>query len=213
MRAVRGVALPILRANIDTDQIIPMVELTRATDYFGNYDRWGPGLFANWRYLDVDARSPNPDFILNKEPWRRAIILLADRNFGCGSSREGAPMALRGYGFRAVIAPSFAGIFYGNCFRHGLLPVELPFEQIEEIARQVEASGGAGEVSVDLERLVVTAPNGASFTFRTPDTLRQMLLDGMDEIDRTLADRAPIAAFRAIDTLKRPWIYDLGVGA
>ncbi len=120
---VRGIALPLLRANIDTDQIIPVVEMTRATEFFNNYERWGAGLFAYWRYVDVDARKPDLDFILNKAPWRRASILLAGRNFGCGSSREGAAMALRGYGFRAVIAPSFAGIFYGSGdpeWRHGI---------------------------------------------------------------------------------------------
>jgi 3-isopropylmalate/(R)-2-methylmalate dehydratase small subunit len=207
---IRGIALPMLRQNIDTDQIIPVVELTRATEFFNSYERWGPGLFAYWRYTDVDARTPNPDFILNQEPWRRASILLADRNFGCGSSREGAPMALRGYGFRAVIAPSFSGIFYGNCFRHGLLPVELPIEQIEAIARQMEDTGGTVEVTVDLERMRVTAPDGRQFGFQTPEALRQMLLDGMDEIDRTLSDRISIDAFRTGDIGKRPWIYRPG---
>jgi 3-isopropylmalate/(R)-2-methylmalate dehydratase small subunit len=213
LKRVRGIALPMLRQNIDTDQIIPVVELTRATEFFNSYERWGPGLFAYWRYTDIDARTPNPDFILNKAPWSRASILLADRNFGCGSSREGAPMALRGYGFRAVIAPSFAGIFYGNCFRHGLLPVELPIEQIAELARQSEASGGTAEVTVDLERMVVVAPDATTFAFRTPDALRRMLLDGLDEIDRTLADGKSIEAFRATDARKRPWIYRPGADA
>jgi 3-isopropylmalate/(R)-2-methylmalate dehydratase small subunit len=210
---VHGIALPMLRQNIDTDQIIPVVEMTRVTDYFGSYDRWAEGLFAYWRYADVEARTPNPDFVLNQEPWRRAKILLADRNFGCGSSREGAPMALRGYGFRSIIAPSFAGIFYGNCFRHGLLPVELPIETIGEIARQVEASGGTAEVAVDLERMEVTAPDGTIFAFKTPAPLRQMLLEGMDEIDRTLSDAPSIEAFRMADRKKRPWVYRPGADA
>jgi len=213
MKRVRGIALPMLRRNIDTDQIIPVVELTRATSFFDSYDRWGAGLFAYWRYTDVDARTPNPEFILNREPWRRATILLAERNFGCGSSREGAPMALRGYGFRAVIAPSFAGIFYGNSFRHGLLPVELPSEQVAEIARQVEASDGTAEVTVDLEQMQVTAPDGTVFSFQTPDAQRLMLLEGMDEIDRTLADRGSIETFRTADARKRPWIYRPGADA
>jgi 3-isopropylmalate/(R)-2-methylmalate dehydratase small subunit len=213
LKRVRGIALPLLRQNIDTDQIIPVVELTRATEFFNSYERWAPGLFAYWRYTDIDARTPNPNFIMNREPWRRASILLADRNFGCGSSREGAAMALRGYGFRAVLAPSFAGIFYGNCFRHGLLPVELPIEQIEEIALQVEASSGAGEVTVDLERMEVTAPSGKAFTFRTPQALRQMLLEGMDEIDRTLLELKSIEDFRGRDAQRRPWIYRPGADA
>ncbi len=197
---VRGIAAPLLRINIDTDQIIPGPEIMRSTE--DTYERWGSGLFANWRYLP--DRKPNPDFVLNQEPWSRANILLADRNFGCGSSREPAPKALRGFGFRAVLAPSFGGIFFNNSFRHGLLPVELPIEAVEEIAK------GGGEVAVDLENETVTAPDGKTFSFRTPPALRRMLLEGLDEIGVTLSKTTDILAFRQRDRGRRPWAYRPG---
>lgn len=204
---VAGIALPLLQANIDTDQIIPVPEMTRSSEE--THERWGAGLFAYWRYLG--DREPNPAFILNQEPWKRAVILLADRNFGCGSSREPAPKALRGYGFRAVIAPSFAGIFYGNSFRNGLLPVELPIEQVRELARQMEAAKGEAEVTVDLEHEEVLAPDGQVFKFRTPAPLRKMLLGGLDEIDQTLQNVDAIAAFQRRDAGRRPWVYAPGL--
>jgi 3-isopropylmalate/(R)-2-methylmalate dehydratase small subunit len=206
--SVTGVAVPMLQANIDTDQIIPVPEMTRSSEE--THERWGTGLFAYRRYVDLDARLPNPDFILNREPWKGAVILLADRNFGCGSSREPAPKALRGYGFRAVIAPSFAGIFYGNSFRNGLLPVELPIEQVQELARQMEAAGGHAQITVDLQREQVVAPDGQAFKFSTPAPMRAMLLNGMDEIDHTLQELESIEAYWARDTERRPWVYEAG---
>ncbi len=164
-----------------------------------------PSLFAYWRY--IGDREPNPNFILNREPWNKARILLADRNFGCGSSRETAPMALRAWGFRAVIAPSFGGIFYNNCFRNGLLPVELPIEDIKEIAAQMESAQGHARTIVDLENQTVTAPDGTAFSFRTPSVLRDMLLLGIDEIDLTLRRQREIEVFRAGDRARRPWAY------
>jgi len=197
---ITGTAAPFMRINIDTDQIVPGKELIR-----GHTEGYGPSLFAYWRYLE--ERVPNPDFILNKEPWRQAVILLADRNFGCGSSREAAPKALREFGFRAVIAPSFGGIFYNNCFRNGLLPVELPIEQVRVLAEQTEASLGYARITVDLEARTVSAPVGAAFSFRAPAVLRAMLLEGADEIGLTLGRGAAIAAFRASDFERRPWAY------
>jgi 3-isopropylmalate/(R)-2-methylmalate dehydratase small subunit len=197
---VTGIALPFMRVNVDTDQISPGPELIRS-----HREGCGPSLFARLRY--IKDREPNPDFILNQEPWRRATIMLADRNFGCGSSREGAPMALREYGFRAVIAPSFGGIFFGNSFRNGLLPVELPIEQVREIAHQMERAGGRAEVTVDLENQTVRAPDGQTFDFRAPSVLRAMLLKGVDEIDLTLSRAAEIAAYRSGDQERRPWAY------
>ncbi len=134
-------------------------------------------------------------------------MLLADRNFGCGSSRERAPKALREFGFRAVLAPSFGGIFFNNCYRNGIVPVELPIEQVRRIAAEVEASGGTGEVTVDLEAQAVTSPRGARFAFEAPATLRQMLLQGLDEIALTLARGEEIERFRAKDRARRPWAY------
>lgn len=207
--SITGIAVPLLRDNIDTDQIIPVPEMTRSLEE--THERWGSGLFSYWRYLH--GREPNPDFILNQEPWKRATILLAGRNFGCGSSREMAPRALRGFGFRSVIAPSFAGILYGNSFRNGLLPVELPEAQVHELARQMEAAQGQAEVTVDLQRQEVTAPDGQVFAFRTPPALRQMLLTGLDEIDQTLARGEEIRAFWQRDAARRPWVYEVGVDA
>ena len=206
MSKVSGIAVPMLQANIDTDQIIPVPEMTRSTEE--THERWGAGLFAYWRY--VKDREPNPDFILNREPWKHATILLADRNFGCGSSREPAPRALRGFGIRAVIAPSFAGIFFGNSFRNGLLPVELPIEQVREIARQMEEAQGNAQVTIDLERQEVTAPDGQAFRFSTPAPLRRMLLTGLNEIDQTLQKIDAINGFWDRDTVKRPWVYAPG---
>jgi 3-isopropylmalate/(R)-2-methylmalate dehydratase small subunit len=197
---ISGVSASILRPNIDTDQIIPSTELLRVRT-----EGYAPALFKNWRNLPDGT--PNPDFILNKEPWKHAVILLAGRNFGCGSSREAAPRALREYGFRSVIAPSFGGIFFGNSFRNGLLPVELPDDAVALLDREVSERGGA-ELSVDLERQVVTSPAGREFAFATPMRLRHMLLNGVDEISATLSNSDAIAGFRAGDRRKRPWAYE-----
>ena len=200
LRKVTGVAAPLMRINIDTDQIIPALFLG-GTDAKG----YGANLFNGWRFLPDG--SPNPDFILNREPYTKAEVLLADRNFGCGSSRERAPWALREWGFRAIVAPSFGGIFFNNCYRNGILPVELPIEQVRELVAEVEASKGEGRVSVDLETQTVTAPSGKTYAFTAPTTLRQMLLDGMDEIAVTLSKKAELEAFRSADRERRPWAY------
>ncbi len=137
-------------------------------------------------------------------------MLLADRNFGCGSSRERAPKALREFGFRAILAPSFGGIFFNNCYRNGIAPVELPIESIRAIADEVAASGGTAEVTVDLAERTVTSPGGAVFRFEAPETLRQMLLQGVDEISLTLSKSAQIERYREADRLRRPWAYEPG---
>lgn len=200
LRSVTGIAAAMLRINIDTDQMIPTLFLG-GTDAKG----YGAHLFHHWRFL-ADG-SPNPDFILNQAPYDRAQILLADRNFGCGSSRERAPKALREFGFRAVLAPSFGGIFYNNCYRNGIVPVELDIETVRSLRDEVEASGGQGLVTVDLEALCVTAPSGLRYSFEAPQTLRHMLLEGMDEIAGTLALGETLAAFRQRDRVLRPWAY------
>jgi len=203
LTTVEGVAAPILRINIDTDQITPGKELVRMRT-----EGAAPSLFAYWRY--IGDREPNPEFILNREPWNKAKILLADRNFGCGSSRESAPQALRAWGFRAVIAPSFGGIFYNNSFRNGLLPIEMPIEDIRAIATQMEAAQGNAKVVVDLQDQTVTAPDGTKKSFKVPGLLREMLLLGADEIDVTLRRADTTQAFRARDKKKRPWAYRAG---
>lgn len=201
LQSVTGIAAAMLVINIDTDQIIP-------ARYMGGPDATGYGkmLFANQRFLGDDA-TPNPDFVLNQLPYTQAKILLADRNFGCGSSRERAPKALREFGIRALIAPSYGGIFFNNCFRNGILPVELPIEVVRHIADGVKASGGRSLVTVDLEAQEVRTQVGERFAFRTPAALRTMLLKGLDEIDVTLSYKGEIDTFRARDRLRRPWAY------
>ena len=200
LQKVTGIAAPMLRINIDTDQIIPTLFLG-GTDAKG----YGEHLFHHSRYLP-DGK-PNPDFILNQPPYDHAQVLLADRNFGCGSSRERAPKALREFGFRAVIAPSFGGIFFNNCYRNGIVPVELPIADVRAIVTEVDALRGAASVTVDLEAQTVTSPSGKEYRFTAPGTLRQMLLQGVDEIELTLSRGREIDAFRERDRARRPWAY------
>lgn len=204
---ISGVAAPMMQINIDTDQIIP-------ARYLGGTDAKGYGahLFANARFDEQGA--PNPAFVLNQAPFDTAQVLLADRNFGCGSSRERAPKALREFGIRCVIAPSFGGIFFNNCFRNGLLPVVLPADQVAELAQAVSDSQGQRHISVDLVgQTVRLAGADVVYAFNSPKTLRQMLLDGVDEIDQTLARRAVIQAWRSQDRERRPWAYTAAQGA
>jgi 3-isopropylmalate/(R)-2-methylmalate dehydratase small subunit len=198
---ITGIAAPLMRRNIDTDAIIPGKEMTRVEK-----TSYGDGLFGQWRYLDGN-RKENPDFILNKTPYRDAIILLADANFGCGSSREAAVWALTGFGIRCVVAPSFAAIFFNNCFKNGLLPVILQDSQVHELARQVEESNGEGLITVDLEKCQVIGPGKQDYSFTVNEIFREMLLQGLDPIDATLRYESKITAFQEKDRLTRPWIY------
>jgi 3-isopropylmalate/(R)-2-methylmalate dehydratase small subunit len=201
---LRAVAAPLLRANVDTDAIIPSREM-KAVSKTGLAD----GLFAGWRYRTIGGRDPNPDFVLNKPAYAGTRILLGGENFGCGSSREHAVWALFEYGIRAVIAPSFSPIFYGNCIRNGIVPVRLPAAQIAVIAAQVEPDPPTRQVTVDLERCRVVAPDGSEHAFEIEPEAREMLLEGFDAIDLTLKSRAAIDEFLARDRRSRPWIYDL----
>ncbi len=189
-------AAPLLRDNIDTDAIIPSREM-KSTGKTGLAD----GLFAPWRYLTPGGRDPDPDFILNQPDFAVAQILLGGHNFGCGSSREHAVWALAEYGIRAVIAPSFAPIFAGNCTRNGVVPVALAPEIVADIA----ASGAL--VTVDLEQQRVSLPNGKHWFFEMGAEARAMLLEGLDAVDLTFKHRTEIAAFQAADRIARPWIY------
>ncbi|MEI7445578.1 MAG: 3-isopropylmalate dehydratase small subunit [Burkholderiales bacterium] len=202
---IEGIAAPMLVINIDTDQIIP-ARFLGGTDAKG----YGAALFANARFLADGAL--NPEFVLNRAPYDRAQVLLADRNFGCGSSRERAPKALREFGIRAILAPSFGGIFYNNCFRNGILPVELPIAEVRAIADEVEAAGGHASVAVDLETQRVRTPSGRAIAFEAPRTLREMLLAGIDEIGLTLAARDEIERWREADRARRPWAYTAPAG-
>lgn len=198
---ITGIAAPLMRRNIDTDAIIPGKELTKVEK-----TGYGEGLFGQWRYSDGN-RTENPDFVLNRPPYRDAVILLADENFGCGSSREGAVWALTGFGIRCVIAPSFAAIFYSSSFKNGLLPVILQDVEVHELAGQVEANNGKGLVSVDLQLCQVISPGGQTYNFNVNNLYREMLLEGLDPIDATLRYESQIAIFQEKDRVNRPWIY------
>jgi 3-isopropylmalate/(R)-2-methylmalate dehydratase small subunit len=182
----RVVSLP--RANVDTDQIIPKQFLKRI-----ERTGFGPALFHDWRYLGDG--SPNPEFELNRPAAAGATILIAGANFGCGSSREHAPWALADYGFRAVIAPSFADIFFGNCCQNGLLPVVLQEAQIQELFRRSGAAAAGYELTVDLVDRRVGDGNGFEASFAMDEYRREMLLQGLDEIGKTLLEEPRIAAF------------------
>ena len=182
----RVAALP--RANVDTDQIIPKQFLKRI-----ERTGFGAALFFDWRYL-ADGM-PDPAFELNAPKARGATLLLTGENFGCGSSREHAPWALAQYGFRAILAPSFADIFHGNCCQNGLVPVTLPPGRVEELFRRYASAADGYELTVDLLTTTVRDARGFESAFEIPAYRRDMLLQGMDEIGRTLRHEAAIAAF------------------
>ncbi|QYJ78859.1 3-isopropylmalate dehydratase small subunit [Shewanella acanthi] len=199
----RGVTAAILRTNIDTDAIIPSREMKLVSK-----QGLGEGLFAGWRYTQVGGREPNPDFILNKPEYRGTSILLAGKNFGCGSSREHAVWALAEYGIRVIIAPSFGAIFYGNCVRNGILPVTLADEVIVAMAEQIK-DPQRQQLHVDLEKLLVTAVDGSQHAFSISNANQQMLLEGLDQIGLTLKRSATIADFEVSLRRRRPWLFDL----
>jgi len=184
-----GLVVPLDRADVDTDQIIPKQFLKRI-------ERTGFGrfLFYDWRYLEDG--SPNPDFVLNRPEYSGASILLARRNFGCGSSREHAPWALADYGFRAIIAPSFADIFYNNCFQNGLLPVRLAEEQVEELFARAQARAGY-RLTISLVQCQVRDEEGLRLDFEVDAFRRQCLLEGLDPIALTLRFEEKIAQYEA----------------
>ncbi|MEZ5488475.1 MAG: 3-isopropylmalate dehydratase small subunit [Steroidobacteraceae bacterium] len=196
-----AVAAPLLRDNIDTDAIIPSREMKSVSK-----TGLAAGLFAGWRYTTIGGRDPDPQFVLNKPAYAGTRIILGGSNFGCGSSREHAVWALHEYGVRAVIAPTFSPIFFGNCIRNGIVPVRLPAETIAAIAAWVEQDPARHQVTVDLEAQTVTA-GGAPQRFELDDEPRAMLLEGLDAIDLTLKQRPAIEAFRNRDQAARPWIY------
>ncbi len=194
-----GIAAPLMRPNVDTDVIIPIddcVSVPRAEQ--------GRCAFRAWRYL-ADG-SDNPDFILNRAPFRDAVILLAGINFGCGSSREPAVWALMGLGFRAIVAPSFGDIFYNNCFQNGVLPIMLPEETVQSIAAEVEATPDS-PLTVDLENRVITNARGLQIPFSIDDARRSALLEGLDEVGLTLKREAKIAGWQDSDRKRRSWVY------
>lgn len=192
---VSGIAAPLIRPNIDTDQIIPSREM-KSVGKTGLAD----GLFAGWRYTVPGSREPNPDFVLNQPAFTHAPILLGGSNFGCGSSREHAVWALHEYGVRAVIAPSFAPIFRGNCVRNGIIPVALPDDAVEAIA------GERAPVTIDLLAQTILC-GSRSYSFEIDPSAKAMLAEGLDAIDLTFKHSDEIATFQARDRAARPWVY------
>jgi len=207
---MEGVVAPLDRANVDTDAIIPK-QFLKSIRRSG----FGVNLFDAWRYLDhgepgMDpaGRRPNPDFILNQPRYKGASILLARRNFGCGSSREHAPWALGDFGFRALIAPSYADIFYNNCFKSGLLPIMLPESQVDRLFHDVAAFPGFRLV-IDLGAQTVTYPDGSQvFAFEVDSFRRNCLLNGLDDIGLTLQHVEEIKAFEAKRRIEQPWLFN-----
>jgi len=203
----KGLAAPMDRENVDTDAIIPkqFLKSIRKTGF-------GPNLFDEWRYLDhgepgMDpaSRKPNPDFVLNQPRYQGASILLARRNFGCGSSREHAPWALDQYGFRSIIAPSFADIFFNNSFKNGLLPIVLPEATVAKLFDEVAAFPGY-ELTIDLDRQVVVKPDGEEIAFEVQPFRRYCLMNGLDDIGLTLRHKDKIKAYEAERLAAKPWL-------
>jgi 3-isopropylmalate/(R)-2-methylmalate dehydratase small subunit len=203
----KGLVAPMDRENVDTDAIIPkqFLKSIRKTGF-------GPNLFDEWRYLDAgypgqdpNSRKPNPDFVLNQARYQGASILLARKNFGCGSSREHAPWAIDQYGFRAVIAPSYADIFFNNCFKNGLLPIVLPENEVSKLFDEVAAFPGY-QLTIDLERQVVVRPQGEELAFEVQAFRKYCLVNGLDDIGLTLRHADKIKAFEAERLATKPWL-------
>lgn len=203
-----GLVAPLDRANVDTDQIIPK-QFLKSIKRTG----FGPNLFDEWRYLDVgqpyqdnSKRPLNQDFVLNHARYQGASVLLARENFGCGSSREHAPWALDEYGFRSVIAPSFADIFFNNSFKNGLLPIILDAAEVDELFKQVEANPGY-QLTIDLDAQAVTRPDGKVLKFEIDAFRKHCLLNGLDDIGLTLQDRDAIKVFEGKHRASQPWLF------
>ena len=203
-----AIVAPLDRANVDTDAIISkqFMKSIRRTGF-------GPNLFDQWRYLDIgqpgmdhSKRPINPDFVLNQPRYAGARILLARENFGCGSSREHAPWALHDYGFRALIAPSFADIFYGNCFKNGMLPIVLDAPTVDRLFGEVEATPGY-RLAIDLESQTITLPWGEAIRFEVDAERRHRLLNGLDDISLTLQQAGRIREYEATRRAQEPWLF------
>jgi len=205
---LNGLVAPLDRANVDTDAIIPK-QFLKSIKRTG----FGPNLFDEWRYLDNgepgrdNSRRPiNPDFVLNQPRYKGAQILLARENFGCGSSREHAPWALEDYGFRAIIATSFADIFFNNCFKNGLLPIRLAAEQVDELFKAVAANVGY-KLVIDLEQQTISASGGKMYKFEVEAFRKHCLLNGLDDIGLTLQHVDEIKVYEEKHRSAQPWLF------
>ncbi|MFY0641381.1 MAG: 3-isopropylmalate dehydratase small subunit [Bermanella sp.] len=204
-----GIVAPMDRANIDTDMIIPK-QFLKSIKRSG----FGPNLFDELRYLDEgqpdadnSGRPLNPDFVLNQPRYKGASVLLARENFGCGSSREHAPWALEDFGFRTIIAPSYADIFFNNSFKNGLLPIVLDEETVDGLFKEVQANEGY-ELTVDLENQNIIKPNGDTIAFEVDSFRKHCLLNGLDDIGLTLQDADDIKAYEDKRRQSSPWLFD-----
>ncbi|MES2355642.1 MAG: 3-isopropylmalate dehydratase small subunit [Pseudomonadota bacterium] len=205
---LEGLVAPLDRANVDTDAIIPK-QFLKSIQRAG----FGPNLFDEWRYLDhgepgqdATGRPKNPDFVLNQPRYQGAQILLVRENFGCGSSREHAPWALLGYGFRVVIAPSFADIFYNNCFKNGLLPIVLPAAVMDQLFAEVETTPGY-QLKIDLAAQTVISATGITASFNVDEFRKYCLINGFDDIGLTLRHVDKIKAYEEKRRIKEPWLF------
>ena len=203
----QGLVVPLDRENVDTDAIIPK-QFLKSIKRTG----FGQNLFDEWRYLDrgepgqdCSNRPINPDFVLNQSRYKGASILLARQNFGCGSSREHAPWALEQYGFRAVIAPSFADIFFNNCYKNGLLPIVLSAQQVDHLFNETAAFNGY-QLTIDLEKQQVIAPDGRTYDFEIAPFRKYCMINGLDDIGLTLRHADKIKAYEAERVLRMPWL-------
>jgi 3-isopropylmalate/(R)-2-methylmalate dehydratase small subunit len=196
-----AIAAPIMRSNIDTDVIIRIERLV-GNSIRGNLGKWA---FGSLRYLPDG--SENPAFILNREPYRQAEILVTGPNFGCGSSREGAVWSLQEMGIRAIVGSGFGDIFFANCFQNGILPIVLDKAIVDSLAADIEATQGAGRVSIDLEARIIASPSGKRHSFDVDPRRREGLLQGLDEVALTLQRDDEIRAFQSADRDARPWIH------
>ncbi len=203
-----GIVAPLDRSNVDTDAIIPK-QFLKSIKRTG----FGPNLFDEWRYLDQgepgmdnSKRAINPDFVLNQPRYKGASVLLARQNFGCGSSREHAPWALLDYGFRVIIAPSFADIFFNNCFKNGILPIVLPEDTVDRLFRENEANEGY-ELTVDLAAQTITTPSGEAIEFDVDPFRKHCLLEGLDDIGLTLQHVDEIRAYEERRKAEAPWLF------
>lgn len=204
-----GLVVPLDRANVDTDAIIPK-QFLKSIKRTG----FGANAFDEWRYMDHgepgmdnSKRSLNPNFVLNQSRYQGATILLTRKNFGCGSSREHAPWALQQFGFKVIIAPSYADIFFNNCYKNGLLPIVLSELEVDHLFNIVAATNGLN-LSVDLERQFVEVPNAETYKFQVEDSRKQSLLNGWDEIGRTLRHNDKIKAYEAARAVHEPWLFN-----
>jgi 3-isopropylmalate/(R)-2-methylmalate dehydratase small subunit len=198
---LNAIAAPIMRSNIDTDVVIRIERLV-GNSIRGTLGKWA---FGSLRYLPDG--SENPEFILNREPYRQAEVLITGPNFGCGSSREGAVWSLQEWGVRAIIGSSFGDIFFANCFQNGILPIVVDKEIVDGLAAEVEQTQGAGRVGINLEEQTITSPSGKQHRFEIDPRRRAGLLQGLDEVAMTLQRDAEIRKFQSADRTERPWIH------